>query len=331
MTNDRKGISAQVRSELIAFDEESRFFPAYLSGVIRGLGELVFTLKGFALTFRHPDEALIAKIADVAGSILSEKLSYYKAFLDVGLTKGDYYILNIPAELAAGLLERCAVVKNRIELVDTLPENLFCGDEQGRRAYLRGLFLTCGYLGVPDEINEWVNVKTKGGYSMEFNLNSSIVLEPIRDLICLEAQLDTDAVRTRTRTNVVYVRTAEAVEAILAAMGSMSGVLALNEIMLERQIKNDVNRVSNFDLANIDKSLKASEKQLRDIELIERVMGLDDLPDSLRATCLLRREYPDLGIAELGQKFLPPVGKSCVNHRLRKIAEIAEEIRKKIG
>ena len=330
MTNDKKGISAQVRSELIAFDEEPRFFPAYLSGVIRGLGELVFTLKGFALTFRHPDEALIRKVSGVAGEIIGEELSYYKSFLDIGLTKGDYYVLNIPAELAACLLERCAIVKNRIELVDDLPDELFDRDERGRRAYLRGLFLSCGYLGVPDEINEWVNVKTKGGYSVEFNLNSCIVAEPIRDLICAEAQLPKSAVRTRARNNVVYVRTAEAVEAILAAMGSMSGVLALNEIMLERQIKNDLNRVNNFDLANIDKSVQASEKQLGDIELIERVMGLDGLPDRLQETCRIRRDFPDLGIADLGQKFSPPVGKSCVNHRLRKIAEIADGIRQRL-
>ncbi|MBR1747849.1 MAG: DNA-binding protein WhiA [Clostridia bacterium] len=329
MTRDRREIGVKVRQELIDYPEEERFFPAYLSGVIRGLGELEFTLKGFALSFRHQDESFIDKISSVVGLLLGEKISYYKTYLDAGLTKGDYFVLNVPAESARSLLERCAIVKDRIEFVSDLPDDLFNNEEEGRRAYLRGLFLACGYLGLPEEINEWINVKTKGGYSLEFNLNSSIVADSIRTLIAGEAQLSESAVRIRPRVNVVYVRTAEAVEAILAAMGSTYGVLYLNEIMLERQVKNDLNRANNFDLANIDKSVRAIEKQVADVELILSTVGTSALNEGLRETCRLRLEYPDLGMEELGQKFSPPVGKSCVNHRLRKLAEIAADIRKR--
>lgn len=326
MTNDKQGSSGKVRAELVAFPEERRFYPAFLSGVIRGLGELEFTLKGFALSFRAPDEALIQKVTSMVNELLDEEFGYYRTYVDAVLSKGYFYVLNIPAESAGKLLERCAIVKNKVELIDSLPDELFCGEEDGRRAYLRGLFLACGYLGLPEEINEWVNVRTKGGYSLEFNLNSTIVAEPIRALVCQEAQLPDSVVRIRPRVSVVYVRNAEAVEAILVAMGSMTGALVVNEIMLERQVKNDINRANNFDLANIDKTVRACEKQIVDISLIADTVGIASLPETLQKTCELRLAYPDIGIEELGKKFDPPVGKSCVNHRLRKIAEIASSI-----
>ena len=92
-------------------------------------------------------------------------------------------------------------------------------------------------------------------------------------------------------------------------------------------MRNSVNRKVNCETANISKTVNAAVKQLRDIEYIRETTGLLALPDNLRETALLRLEYPDAPLAELGTYLNPPVGKSGVNHRLRKISEIADGLR----
>ena len=325
---EKRSFCTGVRNELVAIKEREGDFAAFISGVIRGAGELVFTFKGFGLTIRHADEGFVKKTVEIINNLTGEKYEYYDSFLDLGYSKKTFFTLNVPVESAASLLEKCAVVRNRCELIDEIPAELV-KTSGAKKAYLRGLFLACGYLGVPQEIDEWVKVKTRSGYSMEFNLNSSIVIEDVKKLLTKVAKLDKDAVRIRTKSNVVYVRNSDALGACLTAIGSVKGTLALNEIIAERQMKNDINRVNNFDLANIDKSLSASEKQLEDIATIEEVMGLDRLPPQLRDTCYMRRKYPDAGLEELGTLFVPPVGKSGINHRMRRIAEIAKEARQR--
>lgn len=324
-----RGIREDVKSELIATAEKSCCAYPFLSGAIRGAGELSFTLKGFALEFRLTDERFAEKLKTIVNSVLNESFIVEKTLIDVGYgrNKEEYFTLRIPAEPAEGLLEKCGIVKNRCELLDYIPENII-KKNCCKRAYLRGLYLSCGSLTVPDEINEWTVKKTRGGYSVVFNLNSGLVLNSVIDLLAQCAQIDREKILVRKDGSVIYVKNSSAVSSILAAMGSATGVLGLEEIMLERQMKNDLNRAQNFDMANINKLLGASMKQCEDIRLIEDNIGLDSLPDALAETCRIRTEYPDLNLEELGKKFNPPKSKSCINHRLRKIAEIADGYRK---
>ena len=92
-------------------------------------------------------------------------------------------------------------------------------------------------------------------------------------------------------------------------------------------MRNSVNRKVNCETANISKTVNAAVKQLEDIELIRSKLGLDQLPQNLREMALIRLEYPEAALKELGNYLTPPVGKSGVNHRLRKLAEIAEDLR----
>lgn len=313
-----------IKSEFADCAEKDCCAYAFLSGAIRGAGELGFTLKGFALAFRHQDGGFICKVARLAGEVCGEELTPERAYIDMGYARGEFYVLSVPAESAAELLEKCAIVRNRCELVDALPDELV-GKKCCKRAFLRGLFLACGYLRVPAEISDWHGGKTRSGYALEFNMNSDIVLGDVVKLLSRLARLEEGKVLLRKKGSVVYIKNADAIGAVLAAMGSGGGALALHEIMAERQMKNDVNRANNFDLANIDKSLASCEKQTADIKIIDRIIGIDNLPHALAETCLKRLAHPDAGLAELGSKFDPPVGKSCINHRMRKIAEIAAE------
>ena len=96
-----------------------------------------------------------------------------------------------------------------------------------------------------------------------------------------------------------------------------------------KDMRNKINRAVNCDNANIEKSLKAAERQIADIELIDETVGISSLPDNLQEMARIRYDNPDFNLKELGQAVNPPISRSGANHRLNKIAEIAEEIRSK--
>ena len=97
-------------------------------------------------------------------------------------------------------------------------------------------------------------------------------------------------------------------------------------VKIEREIRNDWNRVVNSESANYDKVIEASIRQITAIEKIEKTMGFENLPDELRELAVLRRENKDLSLEELGKKLTPTLSKSGVNHRFKKILDIAEKI-----
>lgn len=104
-------------------------------------------------------------------------------------------------------------------------------------------------------------------------------------------------------------------------------LMNLENVRILKEMRNSVNRKVNCETANISKTVNAAVKQLEDITYIREVMGLDSLPDNLKEMALLRLEYPEAPLKELGMYLDPPVGKSGVNHRLRKISEIADGLR----
>ena len=105
----------------------------------------------------------------------------------------------------------------------------------------------------------------------------------------------------------------------------------LENVRILKEMRNSVNRKVNCETANISKTVNAAVKQLEDIMYVRDNMGLETLPDNLREIALLRLEYPEAPLKELGTYLNPPVGKSGVNHRLRKISSIAEVERERIG
>ena len=94
-----------------------------------------------------------------------------------------------------------------------------------------------------------------------------------------------------------------------------------------KEMRNSINRKVNCETANITKTVNASSKQIEDIHLIKKSYGFQNLPDNLREAAQVRLEYPDATLKELGQSLSPPVGKSGMNHRLRKLSELADKLR----
>ena len=181
-----------------------------------------------------------------------------------------------------------------------------------RRAFLRGLFLSQGTISDPEKL-----------YQLEIDCLNTPLADHVQELL---AGFDIHAKRIeRRKHSVVYLKDGDEIVSLLALMQASASILDLENIRVVKDVRNVVNRRVNCETANLQKSVTASVSQTEDIRLIEERIGLEHLPSSLREIALLRLQYPDATIEELGTYLDPPVGKSGVNHRLRRLREIAKE------
>ncbi|HIV85387.1 MAG TPA: DNA-binding protein WhiA [Candidatus Monoglobus merdigallinarum] len=179
-----------------------------------------------------------------------------------------------------------------------------------KREFLRGAFLGAGFVSDPEK-----------NYSLE-------IVTPYRELA--EAVVKTFRevgfeLRLSLRKNrfVAYVKNSETIADILTFLGAWKAQMALLNIKIEKEIRNDVNRSANGETSNLSKTINASVEQIQAIQKIIKTDGLDSLPEDLREIALLRMENKDLSLSELGKLLNPPLTKSGVNHRMQKIIKQA--------
>lgn len=183
-----------------------------------------------------------------------------------------------------------------------------------RRAYLRGMFLAAGSMSDPSR-----------EYHLEFVCAHEGVADQIRSVLGEEG-FGARIVR-RKKHFVVYLKDSTEIVDFLGLTGAHSALLQMENSRILKEIANTVNRQVNCETSNLMKTVRASERQIEDIEYIETHGGLGQLPDGLRRMAEARLEHRDSALGELGTFLEPPVGKSGVNHRLRRISEIADRLR----
>lgn len=185
-----------------------------------------------------------------------------------------------------------------------------------RRAFIRGAFLAGGSMSDPNK-----------SYHFEIVCRTRLQAMQLKEAIN-SFEMDAKIV-ARKKYQVVYLKEGAQIVDILNIMEAHVALMNLENVRILKEMRNSVNRKVNCETANISKTVNAAVKQLEDIDYIKENAGLSSLPDNLREMALLRLEYPDTPLKELGTYLNPPVGKSGVNHRLRKISMIAEELRGK--
>lgn len=131
----------------------------------------------------------------------------------------------------------------------------------------------------------------------------------------------------RKGTYVTYLKEGENIVDFLNIIGAHKALMELENVRILKEMRNNVNRIVNCETANLDKTVNASLRQVDNIKFIQKFIGFDNLPKNLKDIAELRVLYCDLNLTELGEKLNPPLGKSGVNHRLRKLDEIAENVR----
>ncbi|NLY44949.1 MAG: DNA-binding protein WhiA [Tissierella sp.] len=183
-----------------------------------------------------------------------------------------------------------------------------------KRSYIRGAFLGGGSISNPEKAYhlEFVTNNQEHGLDLSdiinsFGLNSKIVL--------------------RKENYVVYLKEGEQIVDLLNVMGAHQALLKFEDIRVLKDVRNNINRLVNCETANLSKTIDASMRQIEQIERIKKFMGLEKLPPKLRDIAEVRLSNPDATLKEIGEMLDPPVGKSGVNHRFRKIEEIAEDLK----
>ncbi|MGN0426249.1 MAG: DNA-binding protein WhiA [Agathobacter sp.] len=187
-----------------------------------------------------------------------------------------------------------------------------------KRAFIRGAFLSAGSISDPTKSYHFEIVCEREEQALQLK-------ELMQDFEC-----DAKIVERKGHF-VVYLKEGAQIVDILNVMEAYVSLMNLENVRILKEMRNSLNRQVNCETANIKKTVSAAVKQIDDITLIRDTIGFGALPEHLRQMAELRLEYPDTPLKELGTLMDPPVGKSGVNHRLRKLSEIAEKCKNGIG
>ena len=214
--------------------------------------------------------------------------------------------------LAARLLDDRGEVGENLSVVGNLViQNPCC-----RRAFIRGAFLAAGSISDPERF-----------YHFEIACTVRAKAEQLQAII---ATFGIDArIVVRKKYYVVYIKEGSQIVDILNVMEAPVALMELENIRILKEMRGQVNRQVNCETANINKTVSAAVRQIEDIVYIRDTVGLDSLPPNLEEIAKARLEKPEATLKELGESLESPVGKSGVNHRLRKLSILAEELREK--
>lgn len=229
---------------------------------------------------------------------------------DISVSGNHQYALYLLGDQEAmAFMKAIRVEEGALLVADPLLERSCC-----KRAFLRGLFLTSGSVTDPNS-----------GYHLELvagNLGRATRIQEIVSVFGLEAKIV-----ERKRNYIVYMKEGEAIVDFLNVIGAHMALMEFENVRILKEMRNSINRQVNCETANIKKTVSAASRQTADIHYIHDTIGFGNLSENLSQIARLRLEHPDVTLKELGQMLEPPIGKSGVNHRLRKLSEIAEDLR----
>ena len=204
------------------------------------------------------------------------------------------------------LIEEIENKENQLEIKNKNVEN-----ENYKRAIARGAFLGAGSINNPNKT-----------YHLEINLSTTENMEFLYNIL-KECKINCKKLINK---NSIYLKDGEEISAIIALFGANSSVLKFEDIRVQKEMNGKVNRIVNCQTANLNKTLNASVEQIDAIRKLQQSNKFNKLDDNLKEIALLRLEYPDMSLLELGKKLKEPLGKSGVNYRLKRIIKIAEEL-----
>ena len=310
--------SSRVREELSNHIPEARHCQiAEIAAIFGMCGRVIYTEKGRIYTKIHTENIFVARkyftLLQKSFNINSDVSVKRNVFLK----KSRVYTVAV----ADDTLSRKILMAARLMTPDgeidencSLTDNIIIQSPCCRRAFLRGCFLAFGSISDP-----------KKTYHFEIACADEQKAEFLRALM---VSFDIDAkIILRKKYYVVYVKEGSQIVDMLNIMEAHNALMALENIRIAKEIRNSVNRQVNCETANINKTVSAAVKQVEDITYIKNTVGFGELSEALQEMAILRLSYPEATLQELGKLLSTPVSKSGVNHRLRKLSQIANELR----
>ena len=288
---------------------------AELHALIAGIGELGVDEDGRLYLLLQSENLPAVRRADYLLGALSGQKTHCSVIRDTE-GKNPFYAVSLehPAALqqllkALGFLSRRGVIREKtVPAPASLLERDCC-----RRAFLRGAFLAGGYVSDPGS-----------SYHFEIVCSGESRAEELKAL--LEHFGIRGRVTNRKGRELLYIKESEAISDVLSLMGAMTSRLEWENAKIYRSLQGQVNRQVNCETANIAKTSRAAQEQLDAIRRIDQKAGLSALPPHLKEMALLRIAHPEASLTVLGALLDPPVGRSGINHRLRKLKELADEL-----
>lgn len=228
------------------------------------------------------------------------------------LHKTPNYLINVPSQAGiAEALTDMGVLRNRSLQLGVAPELI--AKQCCAAAYLRGAFLGSGFVSDP-----------RGDFHFEISVESK---EMADDLVGIMHDKGINARTMQRRSlHIVYLKSGEAILQFLAFVGAHQSALAMENARVVKSVRNEVNRQTNAEVANQKKAASASVDQIYAMRRVLETYGVDRLPPALQEVIRLRVAYPDATLKELGDRADPPLSKSAVYHRIRRIEQMAREI-----
>lgn len=326
--------STKVKEEIAKHGNHSRHCQiAELLALLLATGEVVFD-EGCVRLVMRPENALIGdKICQLIEQLFDQEIQYDRHSKYIEIQNGR-------------MVEKVLQMVKLSDYVDYMEEDWLDEDELSgidedeivyvssrgvslqnchfpkqvvqkdccKKAFIRGMFLATGSVNDPQK-----------AYHFEIVVHNKELAQAVQEVI-RGFGLDAKIVK-RKKYYVVYLKEGSMIVDILNMMEAYVSLMDMENVRILKDMRNDINRRVNCETANIKKTVNAARRQIEDIEYIERTKGLRYLNDSLRALAEIRLEEPDANLSELGQMLNPPVSKSGVNHRLRKISSIANTLR----
>ena len=305
--------TVSIKEEIVAIKSSNSELIAELSGYIRNNG--IITNK--KLTMTTENKAVVDHLVDSLRNIYNVN-SKVEIIENLNFSKKDLYQITIDDNLSK-VLEKLGVWDNNGKYLSNVPDYIVGGNEE-IRAYLRGVF----------ESVRSINDPKTSRYHMELLINKSreaVFVQKLLNIFELNAKI-----LSRDKGYMIYIKEAEKISDFIKILGANKAVLYFEDIRVYRDKKNKTNRLNNCEQANMDKIIQTATEQLKDIQTIEDNDGLMLLDDKARATLEYRKKYPEASLKELAEiislETNKPITKSGLNHRLKKIKDLADRFNK---
>lgn len=314
--------SSKVKREVCRIEKNDKDeILAELSAVMKGCGTVGMS-GGSGINFQISTEnpAIARRIFKLLKDVfnINSKLLVKKSN---SLKKNNLYIVQINESMnVIDILDKVKVLdkdSGYLNIDYNIPKEIIKNDSC-KKAYIRGAFLGSGSISNPEK-----------AYHVEFVTHDLDYANNLSKLI--NSYNINSKVIGRKNSFVVYIKEGEQIVDTLNIIGAYSSLLEFENIRIMKEMRNNVNRIVNCETANLSKTVNAAVRQIESIKLIQREIGLSRLPQNLREVAEIRINFPDESLKELGEMLSPRVGKSGINHRLRKIEKIAEELRREGG
>lgn len=296
LINPTLSYSKRIKSELLdIIPEKEDIVLAEIAAITAFLGKREKNVK-YSLCLNTEAPELVKKYFTLLDKTF--KISQYEGYI-----RGEDY------------RKLVAILKLNEENDFTFINDTLINSPEKQKGFLRGVFLAGGSISDPNK-----------SYHLEIVSDNESLMKQVLKIF---GDLEIPAKSTKRKSNhVLYLKDGTLISETLGVIGAHKGLMDFENIRILKGVRNDLNRKVNCEAANIKKTVDAAYSQINDITYIKEKVGLESLPSTLYTVAKLREAFPEASLCELGQMLDPPVGKSGVNHRIRRISQFADRIRK---